>query len=111
MTARLIRLLTLLALVWMPIGMANARTPAAAHASADHHMRMCDEGTCEEQAPDPRALADCLSDCALACAMVLTQAARIQDSAMLRVPSPNWAGSREPPTRRPETDPPPPKFA
>ncbi len=63
MTAALIRLLTLLALVLMPIGMTGA--PAAASPMpASHHMAAghCDEQPDEDQAPSSKM--DCAAMCA-----------------------------------------------
>lgn len=67
MTAALLRLLTLLALVLVPIGMTSA--PAAASPTpASHHMAA---GHCDEQPEDDQAPASKM-DCAAMCATMCT---------------------------------------
>lgn len=65
MTAALLRLLTLIALVLMPLGM----TGAPALAAPDHHgmMMMADPGHCDERQDQDEAPARQQMDCTAAC--------------------------------------------
>ena len=109
MIAKVIHLLTLAALMLMPMGMSAA--PAMA-APQSHAMAMeggaghCDPGDADDRDPtDQRIL------CALACAMVLTDGPAFKRGSAVEPMALPRVGEQRLSALRAEIDPPPPKFA
>ena len=110
MAARLLRLLSILALMLMSVSMASAQ-PVAGD-PADHSNPIASGAShCDEMAPAGDQAGDRLAQCAMACAMMLPQAAAVQQAIPIQRLLPGWTAAPLPAALRPETDPPPPKFA
>ena len=120
MTAtRLVRVLTILAMLLAPLGMVGEHAamamPAAAAAGAHHASNMDQAGHCSEgsgQSEDEKAPAsDCLIDCAIACSAIPAIGTQMAGHPpALAIIQPLSLVNRIT-GLHPESDPPPPRFA
>lgn len=124
--ARLVRLLTIFAMLLAPLGMigghAAMATPIASGSMAEHHVQPADHHAagsneaepCDDmggQSEDERSSGDdCLVDCAITCSAIPAAGAMMAQPATFLVAQPHSLVAVIT-GRHPESDPPPPRVA
>jgi len=105
MAAALLRILSLFALVLMPLGMASA--PAAADAPAVHHMAAATDH-CDTEAPADKGMSKS-AQCAMACSMMLAATPNVAQRVAVGPAALDQPQASQRTGLAPEMDPPPPK--